>query len=138
MFKLRQENLSSDLKQISSWCDLWGMRLNAEKTKSMVVSRSRTAFPVHQDITLNNTIIENVQELKILGVVFDSKFTFENHLRTMLSNSSRKLGIVRKASFIYRDSSVDLACFRSFVLPLLEYCSPVWSGAAETHLNLLN
>ena len=29
-------------------------------------------------------------------------------------------------------------CFRSYVLPLLEYCSPVWSSAADCHLKLLD
>ena len=53
------------------------MRLNVEKTKSVVLSRSLPALPVHQDIALNNSVFENVQEIKILGVTFESKFNFE-------------------------------------------------------------
>ena len=30
-----------------------------------------------------------------------------------------------------------LPCYYSFVLPILEYCSPVWGSAAECHLQLL-
>ena len=29
-------------------------------------------------------------------------------------------------------------CFNSFILPCLEYCSPVWSAAADCHLKLLD
>ena len=29
-------------------------------------------------------------------------------------------------------------CFRSFVLPVLEFCSAVWCSAADTHLKLLD
>ena len=36
------ESLSGDLVKVSEWCDLWGMKLNASKTKTMIVSRSRT------------------------------------------------------------------------------------------------
>ena len=36
------ETLSSDLMKVSEWCNLWGMNLNAGKTKTMIVSRSRT------------------------------------------------------------------------------------------------
>ena len=39
------ESLICDLGRVSEWCDLWGMKLNASKTKSMIVSRSRTMHP---------------------------------------------------------------------------------------------
>ena len=39
------ESLSRDLVKVSAWCDLWGMKLNASKTKTMIVSRSRTMHP---------------------------------------------------------------------------------------------
>ena len=34
------ESLIRDLGRVSGWCDLWGMKLNASKTKTMIVSRS--------------------------------------------------------------------------------------------------
>ena len=39
------ESVIRDLGRISEWCDLWGMKLNASKTKTMIVSRSRTMHP---------------------------------------------------------------------------------------------
>ena len=32
-------SLSHDLVMASEWCDIWGMKLNASKTKTMIVSR---------------------------------------------------------------------------------------------------
>ena len=40
------EFLIRDLGRVSEWCNLWGMKLNASKTKTMIVSRSRTMHPV--------------------------------------------------------------------------------------------
>ena len=41
------ESLIRDLGRVSEWCDLWGMKLNASKTKTMIVSRvSHNASPV--------------------------------------------------------------------------------------------
>ena len=34
------------ISMVSEWCDLWGMKLNARKTKTMTVSRSHTMQPV--------------------------------------------------------------------------------------------
>ena len=33
------ESLSCDLVKVNEWCDLWGMKLNATETKTMIVSR---------------------------------------------------------------------------------------------------
>ena len=39
------ESLSRDLVKVSGWCDLWGMKLNASMTKTLIVSRSCTMHP---------------------------------------------------------------------------------------------
>ena len=39
------ESLNRDLNRVSVWCNLWGMKLNASKTKTMIVSRSCTVHP---------------------------------------------------------------------------------------------
>ena len=31
------ESLIRDLGRVSEWCDLWGMKLNASKTKTVIV-----------------------------------------------------------------------------------------------------
>ena len=35
------ESLSRDLGRINKWCDLWGMKSNTSKTKTMIVSSCR-------------------------------------------------------------------------------------------------
>ena len=75
---------------------------------------------------------------KILGVMFDSKFTFERHIRSISSSVAQKIGLLRKSFKIFGDHDVLLRCFNSFILPCLEYCSPVWSSAADSHLKLLD
>ena len=39
------ESLIRDLGRVSEWCDFWGMKFNESKTKTMIVSRSRTMYP---------------------------------------------------------------------------------------------
>ena len=45
--------------------------------------------------------------------------------------------ILRLVKRVFVDSSVLLRCYYAFILPILEYCSPVWGSAAEYHLQLL-
>ena len=39
------ESLNRDLVRVNAWCHLWGIKLNASKSKTMIVSRSRTMHP---------------------------------------------------------------------------------------------
>ena len=74
----------------------------------------------------------------ILGVTFDSKMTFEKHIRSVSRAASQILGILWMSWRVFHDRSLLGRCFRGFVLPVLEYCSAVWCCAADTHLKLLD
>ena len=43
---LQLQSLIRDLGRVSEWCDLWEMKLKASKTKTMIVTRSRTMNPL--------------------------------------------------------------------------------------------
>ena len=114
------------------------MKLNASKTKTMIVSRSHTMHPQLPPLTIGRTVLKKSDDLVILGVTFDSKMTFEKHLCLVSRAASQRLGILRKAWRMFHDRSLLGRYFRGFVLPVLEYCSAVWCSAADTHLKLLD
>ena len=58
--------------------------------------------------------------LDILGVKFDSKLTFEGHVRGIVSRISQRIDIFRLVKHIFVDTSVLLRCNFAFVLPILE------------------
>ena len=115
------ESLIRDLRRVSEWCDLWVMKLTASKTKTMIVSRSRTMHPQSPPLTIDGTVLKVSYDLLKLGVTFDSKMTFEKHLRSVFRAASQRLGILRKSWRVFHDRSLLRRCFRGFVLPVLEY-----------------
>ena len=112
-----------------------GVQIN--KTKALVMSRSRTVSPPHGDFFLSEVYIRASPNLNILGVKFDRELTFEDHVRGIVYSVSQRTVILRLMKRIFLDTSVLLRCYFAFVLPILEYCSPVWESAAECHLQLL-
>ena len=118
------ESLNRDLSRVSEWCNLWGMKLNAGKTKTMIVSRSRTMHLQSPTITVGGTVLMESVELDILEVTFDSRLSFENHFRSISRSASQRLGILRKFWRVFfmigcssRDAFVVLFClFWSTVL----------------------
>ena len=45
------------------------MKLNVSKTKTMIVSRSRTVHPQLSPLTLDGTVLKESVDLVILGVI---------------------------------------------------------------------
>ena len=132
--------LNDDLAVISDWCSRWGMLVNPSKTRGMLISRSRTVYPLFPDLLIDDSVVEMVSELKILGVILDSKLTFEKQVKAIIiaASASMRVGILRKTMSVFRDVAVVAKCFWAFILPVLEYCSPVWMSAATSHLSLLD
>ena len=130
--------MNRDLNRVSVWCNLLVMKLNASKTKTMIVSRSRTVHPLLTPLTLDGTVLGASADLVILGVKFDTKMTFKRHLRSVSSAAAQRLGIMRKSWQVFHDRSLLVRSFWSFVLPVLECCSAVWCSAADSHIKLLD
>ena len=112
------------------------MSIQFNSKKTMIVSRTRAVFLPHLDLLVGSTSLNSCDSFTILGVMFDSKFTCERHIRSISSAVAQKIGLLRKSFRIFGDHVVLLKCFNSFILPCLEYCSPVWSSAADSHLKL--
>ena len=49
------EPLIRDLGRVSEWCDIWIMKFNTSKTKTMIVSRSRTMHPQAPPLAIGGT-----------------------------------------------------------------------------------
>ena len=60
------ESLIRDLVRVSEWCDLCGMKLNATKTKTMIVSMSRTIHPQSPPLIIGGTVLKESDDLVIL------------------------------------------------------------------------
>ena len=63
------------------------MKLNASKTMTMIVSRSRTMHPQSPPLTIGGTVLKESNDHVILRVTFDSKMISESS--KMISESSK-------------------------------------------------
>ena len=85
------ESLIRDTGRVSEWCDLWGMKLNASKTKIMIVSRSRTMHHQSPQLTIGGTVQQEFDDLAILDVTFDSKIPLRSIFARFLEQRLKDL-----------------------------------------------
>ena len=48
-------------------------------------------------MVLDGTVFERMTELKVIGVILNTKQSFESHIRSIATSASSKLGIINKA-----------------------------------------
>ena len=83
--------------------------------------------PPHGDLVLSGVSIRASPNLGILGVKFDSRLTFEDHVLGIVSRISQRIGILSLVKHILVDTSVLLLfSVFSFALPILKFCTLVW------------
>ena len=73
-----------------------------------------------------------------LGVAFNYKMTFGQHLRSVSRAVSQRLGILRMSWRVFHDRLLLGRSFRGFVMTVLGYSFALQCSAADTHLKLLD
>ena len=68
VFAKTKETLQSLLHDIELYCGIWGLKVNTNKTKFMILQRGR--HPSCDHLFLNNIKLEVVDSFKYLGVHF--------------------------------------------------------------------
>ena len=94
-------------------------------------------LPCFPELTLDDIALKETSELIILAYTFDTKLTFERHVRSVSSSASQRIGVLRRACNIFDSAELMQHCFRRFMLPILEYASVGWYSAAVRHLGML-
>ena len=85
-----------DLNRVSVWWNLFGIKLNASKTKTIIVSWSRSVHPQLTPFTLDGTVLQETADVVILSVTFDAKMTPEKRLRSVSIAAAQRLGIMHE------------------------------------------
>ena len=77
--------LQQDLLNLAMWCAKWRIKLNPEKTKVIIFSRSILARKTEPNLKLlYGETLKICPQVKFLGITFDSQLTFEKHFEDVL------------------------------------------------------
>ena len=71
-------------------------------------------------------VVEKVTSEKDLGVTFDQKLKFTEHINNKVNKANRNVGLIFR-TFAYMNKEMFLNLYKSIVRPHLEYASTVWS-----------
>jgi hypothetical protein len=122
-------HLKSECVITINWFTENGMQANPSKFQFMVPSLSGGNF----EITLNDSVtLKSENEVKALGVVIDSKLSFQQHTRKCCRKAGLQLNALARISR-YIDVKAKSVLVSSFIMSNFNYCSIVWHFCGITN-----
>ena len=116
--------LQESLGILTRWCHSSGLRLNVDKCTVMSYGTMRTPN-IHTyyigDLPLSRSVI-----VRDLGVTFDCKLSFSEHIEAICGQALRSLGFVFRSAKLFAGADVLCVLYSAYVRSRLEYCSLVW------------
>jgi hypothetical protein len=82
--------------------------LSAGKCKS--ISFSRGSKPLMFQYVIGDSNLERVDVITDLGILFDNRMTFVNHIESIVSKSARMLGFLKRISRVFNELTRTRRC----------------------------
>ena len=118
--------LQRAVNNLKDWSDNWLLQLNINKCNvvSYCIRDSQDTSYYISDNGINHKL-EKTESTKDLGVTFDYRLTFRDHMHQKINKAYSMLGLIKR-NFIHMSSSTFLLLYTSLVRPHLDYASSVW------------
>ena len=130
--------LEDDLARVDQWLQNNKMTINMTKTEfiSFGTKRRLDKFD-NKTVNYMGTPLERKRSVKYLGVIFDEKMQWENHIKNIKAKISFKFSKIKAiASCLTKDTKNLL--INALVMPYFNYCSPAWANAAQCRMSKLD
>ena len=131
------KRINEDLQKVREWVQMWKMEVSAEKSQAMILTRTRNTGKEPPELRYDEKAVPYADEVRLLGVHFNTKLSWEAHTEKMLVKANRARSFLWKLKGI-ADQRDLLNYYKAAVRPLLEYCSPLFSGAPNSILSKLD
>ena len=125
--------------------DGWAVTFGKVKVKVtwiyMAPSRETSKALGHgsHSVTCNYTnaclyLVSVSNETRDLGIIIDNKLNFNSHVSAVAHKAHVRASLILR-TFVSRDIDILTKAFTTYVRPILEYCTPVWSPHTACNIN---
>ena len=117
--------------------------MNVVNANRLALNVSKTNFVIYAPVNkpmksitilINKQAISQKDYVKYLGVLIDSRLTFQQHISSITKKVSRTISIMYKLRH-FVNKKVLISIYYSLIYPFLIYAIPVWGVSNDSHIN---
>ena len=129
------QDLQSDLNHLYTWAKDNNMTFNGDKFE---VIKHGDKKDLKESYKYSNSVkdIDDVTNLRDLGVIISNDGTYREHIAKIVKKAKRLSGWIER-SFYRNDIHWRRHMLRTYILPVMDYASQVWSPVNQAELNEL-
>ena len=126
--------ITDKLSNVSSimlrWFENNYLQANPDKFQFIIFNK----VPKNCILSLNELVkLNSIQEVKLLGVTFDSQLTFKSHIGNICMKAGTKINALsRFCSVLDKQSRYEM--FYRFILSYFKFCSVVWHNCSVSDM----
>ena len=121
--ELVAEYLQRDLDKLARWCAKSRIKLNPEKTKVIIFSKSQFAIRAEPALSLHGDRLSYYPRIKFLGITLDNRMTLTKHFEEILECCNQKFHrlriLVNKKWGLSPETISQI--YKQYVRPIFEY-----------------
>lgn len=125
------EKVRTDISTVMEYFRINGMKLNLNKSKYMIFRTKHDNSKIPNKINISSNTIERVTSYKYLGITFDEKMSFSDHLKNLekkLIATTNLVGKIRKNVPTHILKKIYFAHFHSHIC----YVPFIWGFCNDT------
>jgi hypothetical protein len=126
-------NLQSMCNATVDWGKTVKLSFNALKTVFIIFTRCKPSSDVHPSLSINNTLVSRTSQCTYLGMLFDEKLSWKDHVAAKCIASKRLMLLVNRCfrlTWGISRKSLTLM-YKSIFLPMILYGCSIWGGATR-------
>ena len=126
------------INKVEKWAFEWGFHLSVEKTQVICFSKKRANPAI--EIKLYGQVLKQVNTIRYLGVWFDVKLTFKEHIQKMIEKCKKGINVLKcLAGYNWGASGTSLKrIYIALIRSVFDYGCIVYRSTSKTHLNELD
>lgn len=103
---------------------------NPDKFQALFIGKNFAQDPVK----INGFEISPEKNVKLLGVIFDSTLSFNDHVTELCQKTCKQLNALKRLTHCLNTAS-KMAILRSYIISNMSYCSIIWHFCGITNSN---
>lgn len=127
--------LQRDLNSLSQYYIQNKININVRKCQSICFTRKRN--PIQHTYSFNGVTIDKTSVIRDLGVLFDEKLLFTEHIDMISTKAFKNLGFILRTCKNFKNVDAIKSVYFAYTRSILEYACSIWSPQYIIHKSRL-
>ena len=130
---------NTELTKVSDWLMVNKLKLNLNKTRSMILHQSKNIFwkNIDLNVKIGKTDIKKTNSYKYLGINIDRNLNWSEHIETIKTKLQKTLGVLYKTRHFLNEKALYLL-FNSLLMSNVRYGLLCWGRVNKKCINDIN